>query len=57
MRYDIRWANGTWIIFDLREYRACEAFDTFKAAERKFNAPVDTSVVRKALNNQRGSKA
>ena len=39
MRYEIRFRNGTWIIFDLQEYRACEAFATFKQAETKFNAP------------------
>lgn len=39
MRYEIRFNNGTWIIFDTREYRACEAFSTYKQALTKFNAP------------------
>lgn len=39
MRYEIRFRNGTWIIFDTHEYAACEAFRTFKLAEQKFNAP------------------
>lgn len=39
MRYEIRFRNGIWIIFDKYEYVACESFRTFKLAEAKFNAP------------------
>lgn len=55
MRYEIRWANGTWIIFDLREYKACEAFDAYKAALRKFNAP-EIPAARRHIREQRGAR-
>lgn len=50
MRYEIRFRNGTWIIFDTHDYVACEAFRTFKLAEQTFNAPVRvrTNARRKA---------
>lgn len=37
-RYVIRFANGTWIIFDRVNYVACEAFSIRKEAERALNA-------------------
>lgn len=39
MRYEIRFNNGVYHIFDTHQYRALEAFGTLKDAKRKFDAP------------------
>lgn len=40
MRYQIRWANGYWNIFDLKFYRPVELFGRKVDAEEVFNRPV-----------------
>lgn len=37
-RYEVRFTNGTWIIFDNHFFKACEAFRTRKAAFAALNA-------------------
>lgn len=39
MRYEIRFCNGNWVIFDTWNYRPVEAFRLLKQAQKKFNAP------------------